>query len=424
MKGKFRDRTEFIKQKLQLKEYRVLLENFFSLSALQIVSYILPFITIPYLVRVLGVENYGLVNFVTAFVLYFQILTDYGFSLSATREISINRDNKEEVSRIFSSVMIIKSLLAIISFGVLCVVVFSFIKFSVDWKMYLMAFGLVVGNILFPTWFFQGMERMKYITILNIAANLIFTLSIFIFIRSPSDYLYVPFINSLGMIISGIISLGVIFKKFKIRFTLPSRNFLVDTFKDSTQFFLSRASVSIYTSSNAFLLGIFTNNTAVGYYTSAEKLYSAVQSLYSPLAGVLYPYMAKTKNKPLYRNVFKLSVGLNTVLCISIFLLSGVIISVLYGNNFQESVDVLRILSIALIMVVPSQLLGYPFLAALGFQRYANGSVIIASVFHLAMLLILSQFLSIYLVAGLVLVTESIVLIIRAHGVKKHNLWW
>lgn len=413
-----------LKEKLKSDEYRVLVENFFSLSVLQIMGYILPLITLPYLVRVLGVEKYGLVNFAIAFVMYFQILTDYGFSLSATREISVHRDDKTKISEIFSSVLIIKSLLMILSLIILAIIVFSFNRFSGDWKIYFLAFGLVVGNIIFPTWFFQGMERMKYITLLNVLANVIFTIAIFVFIKQASDYLYVPLINSLGLIISGLISLWIIFKKFKINFTIPSKNGLITHFKDSTNFFLSRASVSIYTSSNAFFLGLFTNNTSVGYYAAAEKLYTAAQGLYSPLVQVVYPYMSKSQNKPFYRKIFKLTTGFNTIFSILLFILSGSIISILYGYNFQASVPVLMIFSIALLVVVPSQLLGYPFLAAIGFQKYANGSVVIGSIVHLLLLLLISSFMNIYLVAGLVVLTESIVLLIRLYGVRKHKLWW
>ena len=177
--------------------------NFVYLYLVRIANYILPLLTVPYLVRVLGPGKYGLLAFAQAFIQYFMILTDYGFSASATREISVNSSDPLKVSRIFSSVMAIKTFLMILSFSVLSLAILIFGKFRSNSLVYFYTFGIVLGDLLFPVWFFQGMEKMKYITLRNIVAKIIFTASIFIFIRKPSDYIYVPLINSLGFLITG-----------------------------------------------------------------------------------------------------------------------------------------------------------------------------------------------------------------------------
>jgi PST family polysaccharide transporter len=405
--------------------YKTLVENFLSLSFLQVANYIFPLITLPYLVRVLGPEKYGLIAFAQAFIGYFQILTDYGFNLSATREISINRENKEKVSEIFSSVMIIKFFLLLVSFVLMSAIVFSFGKFRQNWLIYYSTFGMVLGQTLFPIWFFQGMEKMKYITFLNVLSKFIFTVATFAFIRRASDFLYVPLLNSSGFIISGIISIWLIVTNFCVKMRVPRLEVILKYFKDSTLFFLSRVSVSVYTFTNTFVLGLFKSTQEVGYYSVAEKLYIALQQIYQPVGNTLYPYVAHKKNIWLYRRIFKVIFFFNFIIALVLFVLAKQIINIIFGTNLDISASIFRILLLSYIVVVPSILLGYPLLAAMGFPIYANISVVAGSFLHLVGLVILFylNLINVYSISAMVFATESFVLMIRVYGVIKGNLW-
>lgn len=353
-----------------------LVENYISLSFLQAANYLFPLITLPYLVRVLGPEKFGFIAFAQALINYFQILTDYGFSLSATREISINAKDKLKVSEIFSSVMIIKLFLVIISFVILSLVIFIFDAFSKDWIIYYCTFGVVIGECLFPQWFFQGMEKMKYITILNVVSRIIFTISIFIFIRQPSDYVYVPLLNSTGFITAGIIALYVVFKHFQIKFFLPSIHRIKHHFYEGGHVFVSTIAVTLYTNSNTFILGLLTNHTAVGYYTAAEKLIKALTLIpLTPVAQSTYPYISKlvseSKEKALnfIRKVLLIIGTTSFVYSCVIFIFSEFFIKIVFGDLYSESVILLRILSFLPFVITLNNIFGMQTLLNFGYKE-------------------------------------------------------
>jgi len=414
-----------LKSLINTEEKKRLVSNFFSLAVLQVFSYVLPLLTLPYLVRVLGVEKFGLVMFAQAFIMFFNIFVDFGFNLSAVREISIHRDDKEKLTEIFSSVMIIKFILILISLIILTVIVFSFDKFKNDKILYYLTFLVVIGQAMFPVWYFQGIEKMKYITIINITSKLLFTIAIFIFIHKQNDYILVPVFNGLGFLVGGGLSLWIIFKYFNQKFIFQNVQTLWLYFKESSHFFLSRVAVTIYTSMNTFILGLFTNNTIVGYYSIAEKLYIAYHSFFQPLVQTLYPYIAKYKDIMKFQKIYFFVKGINLLLLIFVYFLAPDLVYLIAGKEIYQSVEAFRQFLIVLVIVIPSILIGYPFLAALGYKWYANYSVIFGSIAHFIILCIL-VFLNKIIISNIiwsVLFTEIIVLSIRYYAVIKYKLF-
>ncbi len=359
------DDTNFFGKKLKMiknifhsETKKILLENFLSLSFLQVANYVFPIITLPYLVRVLKPEKYGLVAFAQAFIGYFMILTDYGFNLSAPREVSINRDNKQKLSEIFSSVMIIKFFLMILSLLILTLIVVMFKKFRQDYFLYYLTFGMVVGNIMFPQWFFQGIENMKFITVLNLLAKIIFTISIFIFVRKQTDYYFVPLLNSLGFITAGILSLWIVFKNFKIKFSIPSIQQIFYQLKEGWYIFISTVAISLYTISRIFLVGVLTDNTITGYYAIAEKLMNIFQTF--PLASFLqaiYPRLSKMYKENVIKAFewMKKLQNITTIIyfffCIILILFADLIVLVVAGEKYRETILAFRLLIIAVFFI-------------------------------------------------------------------------
>ena len=417
-------------EKIKTKEeYKRIFSNFLSLSVLQVANYILPLITLPYLVRVLGPEKFGLISFAQAFTAYFQIITDYGFNLSATREISINRENKEKVSEIFSSVMVIKFGLLFVSLVLMSVIVFSFNKFREDWLIYYLTFGMVLGNTLFPVWFFQGIERMKYITFLNILAKLIFTIAIFVFVKQVSDYLYVPLLNSIGFIIAGVLSLWIVFKDFEINFKTPDLKGIKYHLKEGWYIFISTVAISLYTVSNTFILGLFTNNTIVGYYSAAEKIIRASQGFLAPISQTIYPYASKLMNESKENGISfikKLTfiIGSSSfVLSLIIFLFADLIVKIILGNQYIESIIVLRILAFLPFIIGLSNIFGIQTMLALNYKKAFSNILILASAINIILTFILVPLykhigISFSVLISEIFVTVAMFLFLESKGVK------
>lgn len=338
----------------QPHERAVVMNNVITLSVLQVITFLLPIIIIPYLFRVLGPERFGLLAFAQAFVQYFVILTDYGFSVSATKEISLCRNEHAKVSRAFSSVMIVKIALALLSLVILGIIVYFIPRFRSDWMVYVFSFGTVLGSTLFPVWFFQGTEKMHYITNLNIIGGIIFALFIFIFVRRPQDYLLVPLINSSVFLITGLLGQYIVLRRFQVSFKFEGYKNLQEQLRAGWDIFISIAAINAYTTTRVFILGLLTNNNITGFYSIAEKIANACQTFpLDSFSKAIFPRLSKIfqKNRiralKIMQRVQRITIIISLICLPLIFAFADLIVKVVCGGAYQETVLTLRLLLIS-----------------------------------------------------------------------------
>lgn len=394
---------------------KVLFKNFSSLTILQISQYIFPLITFPYLVRVLGPEGYGLVAFATAFVGYFTVITDYGFNLSATRDISINREFPAKMNEIFNSVMTVKAILFLGSTALFIPILYGFSKFSNDLDIYLITYTSVLGSVLFPVWFFQGIERMGFISAISIFVKILWVASIFLLVNSPDDIVILVTLNSLSAILNGIIGLLAVKRYFDIKFLIPSIKSINYQFKNSWHYFISNISVSLYTISNVFILGLFANNAVVGYFSAADKIRMAVQNLTSISGRTIFPHLSiefkrSHEGAILFLKKYVKIIGLFTLsISILLFVFAEPTILIVLGENYYDSIILLKIMSALPFIIFLSNVAGIQTMLNLGYKKEFAQIILLAGIFNVVLSFIIVPF---YLSIGsavIVVLTELLV---------------
>ena len=370
-------------------------KNAASLYIIQFAQYILPLITVPYLVRVLEPSGYGLVAFGQSFIAYFTILTDYGFAFSATRKISLEREDILAVSRTASHVWAAKALMAAIGFIMLLMLTSLVPKLHESSALLLILYGSVIGSVLFPTWLFQGMERMVAISGIHLAMQLFILIGVFAFIHRPEDYLIYAKLISTGSILSGLVGVSIAIYMFRIRPVLPSGRGILDTLQEGWVLFLSMASVSLYTVGNAFILGLLASPAAVGYYSAAEKIVKAVLGLTGPITQAAYPrfsrlaFESRASALQWGRRMLFLVGGAGLVLSLMLFIAAPFVIGIILGPQYEPSIAVMRLLAALPFLVAISNVLGVQIAFSFGLERAILYFIFIAGIINIITALIL-----------------------------------
>ena len=253
----------------------------------------------------------------------------------------------------------------------------------------------VAGTILFPYWLFQGMEDMKFITIFTLINRGIVSILYFVFIKNPHDYLWFAYLNTSGTILIGILSLGIAIKKYKITIALPPRAEYFSVLKSGFQIFISQLSVCLFTNTNIFLLGIFSNNQVVGAYAIAEKIIRAGISLAGPVVSAIYPITSRlfeqSKEQALrfLKKIMIAGAGAFFLLSLSIFVFADILVLVVSGIKSAEIAALVRIMAILPMNVFLDNIFGTQIMLNNRLQKEFMFIIFIGGMFSVALLMIL-----------------------------------
>jgi PST family polysaccharide transporter len=353
-----------------------LIENAAALGLLQFVNLALPVVALPLLAHRLGQDQLGRMAFALSVAQIFVVLTDYGFSLSGPKTIALRRDDPAMITSIWAAITALRAAFTLAGILLLLILAAMFDRFARDLPLIMSAYAMVVGNILYPQWLFQGLERLKMVSAIQVGARLLAFAALFIFVKGPRDLYAATFLQASGFLLGGILSLphtlGVL-RQGKL--TRPSRAELRTQLADGWHVFLSSAAVNIYTSSNAFFLGLLAPAAMVGQFHVAERVVRAIQSLYAPISNAIYPYAARlAAESPL--KLIRFNGRLLAILgggalvgSIVLFALAGWIVRLMFGDGYSISIMVLRIMAIIPLVVIVSNILGTQTLLPLGYHK-------------------------------------------------------
>jgi polysaccharide transporter, PST family len=353
-----------------------LVHNIVSLYGTQVASYLFPFITVPYLARVLGVHYWGLVAFAQAFGGYVGLVVEFGFNLSATRDVARHRNDPGRLSDVLAGVLGAKLVLILASLLVAFAAQY-WLRNLRDHPVLLWA-GVTVGiaQALSVTWFYQGLERMRTAAVIDVISKAMGVLGVFLLVHSPTHAWRVLVIQAVVSLIGTSILLVMAYRE--VRFRWPSLAGTGHAMRTGGSMFLFRSAVSLYTTANALILGVFAPLSSVGYYAGAEKLVRALLGVFSPISQSLYPRIndllshSQDRAARLVRISFAVMGGGSLVMMLGLWFAAPYIIRIVLGPGFDPAAAVLRILAVLLPAITFSNVLGTQWMLPLGMDCAFN----------------------------------------------------
>jgi PST family polysaccharide transporter len=370
--------------------YKKLTRNIVSLLIIQISNYALPLLSVPYFTRIVGPEKFGIINFVAAFVGYCTLITSFGFDTSATRDVVQAKEDPDKLNQLCSEVIYSKCLLLVLSVGGYVLLVFFLPQLRSELFVSLSSVLICLSIVLIPSWLYQGFQDNHILAYYNIASKIIFTIAILTLVKVEEDYILYPLFLSLSQIIIGIIAFHRIFFKYQIKLIKVTCSNIIARLQSSKSIFISFVIISLYSTSNVIIIGLFRDEEAVGHLSAALKIMVLIQACMSmPFSQALFPFIgqkfkaSREEGVKVVQLTMPIMLSIGFLCCSLCCLLAPFLVLLLFGAEFSEAVSIVRVLSFIPLIVIFSQFLGIHIMVNLNMDQAFKKVTIIGAIIGL-----------------------------------------
>ena len=328
-----------------------LVQNVGALALVQASSYVVPLLTLPYLVRVLGVDDYGSVAFAQGLVAYFAVVVGWGFEWSAVRRVSLISMHSAESGAYVANVFAARLMLYFSCLVMGAPLLFAAPQIYANKELIAILCIWLLAVATTPQWLFQGMESMSRLAAVQLCFDTVLIALVWLFVRAAGDEIKYVLIFSLVALARSICGVIVAARTFGVVPARPSLRGMWQVLREGAHLFVSRSSISLFAAGNAFIAGMLGGTTAAAYYFAGEKVIKAASALLGPLSQALYPRMVRLRSESegqlfdLGRRVMILMAGASFLVTLVIMLGAPLISDALFGATYRPSIAVLRILA-------------------------------------------------------------------------------
>ena len=397
-------------------------KNTFWLAIFQLAKMVFPFLILPILTRRLSVETYGSLTFIKTVMNFLQIFLDFGFMLSATKEIAKIKDDTNKIQQIMADTLLARLLLGGIGFLLIVILSFFFPILGHNFLFTITSYLTVFLSIFLFDFLFRGLEIIHVMTIRFIVMKTIsFLLTIF-FVRQDHQIILIPLFDILSSVIA-IILVAFELQKRNFRLIRPKLKSSIYSLKISLIYFLSDVSATAFNAISTIIIGLVFSSTEVALFGVSIQIIGAIQALLGQLSSGIYPIMVRQKSRKFIQQIFQKTIPLVFLFTGLIIILLPLALQVLAGDKYAAAHPIIQILAITIFFSFINTLLGWPTLGVINQQNKVTLSTIISTIFNLVslILLYLSNNLNLYSVAITRVITEIILFCIRLYYYKKYH---